>query len=156
MASSLVIKSLYISTIISLSLLIIIVTIEAVSAAKQREIIKMMQRFTAKRSLQNVSASLLRRCISSTSQTASVKDTDEFLARLPPFDYTPPPYSGPSADEVLNKRKEFLSPSMPLLFRKPVTFFSIDFVFFLIDCLWISWFFFVIIIGIFCGHDGIY
>ncbi|XP_013630040.1 alanine--glyoxylate aminotransferase 2 homolog 2, mitochondrial isoform X2 [Brassica napus] len=79
-----------------------------------------MQRFTAKRSLQNVSASLLRRCISTTSQTASVKDTDEFLARLPPFDYAPPPYSGPSADEILNKRKEFLSPSMPLLFRKPL------------------------------------
>lgn len=82
-----------------------------------------MQRLTAKRSVQNISASLWRRCISSTSQAtavASVKDSDEFQARLPPFDYTPPPYTGPSADVILEKRKEFLSPSMFCLYRKPV------------------------------------
>jgi hypothetical protein len=81
-----------------------------------------MQRFAAKRSVQNISVSLWRRCISSTSQaaTASVKDSDEFQARLPPFAYTPPPYTGPSADVILSKRKEFLSPSMFCLYRKPV------------------------------------
>lgn len=79
-----------------------------------------MQRFTAKRSVRNISVSLWRRCLSSTSQTATVKDSDEFLARLPPFDYIPPPYTGPSADVILDKRKEFLSPSVSCLYRKPV------------------------------------
>ncbi|XP_010517133.1 PREDICTED: alanine--glyoxylate aminotransferase 2 homolog 2, mitochondrial [Camelina sativa] len=82
-----------------------------------------MQRLAAKRSVQNISVSLWRRCLSSTSQAtaaAPVKDSDEFQARLPPFDYTPPPYTGPSADVILAKRKEFLSPSMFCLYRKPL------------------------------------
>jgi alanine-glyoxylate transaminase/(R)-3-amino-2-methylpropionate-pyruvate transaminase len=39
---------------------------------------------------------------------------------LPPFDYTPKPYTGPSADEVLRLRKEFLSPALFLYYKKPV------------------------------------
>lgn len=82
-----------------------------------------MQRFMAKRALLGNSIPRWRRSLSSTAQTAtaaSVHDSDEFVARLPPFDYTPPPYNGPSADEILGKRKEFLSPSMFCLYRKPV------------------------------------
>ncbi len=41
---------------------------------------------------------------------------------LPHFDYTPKPYAGPSADEVLRLRKEFLSPALFLYYRKPVMF----------------------------------
>ncbi|CAN8317095.1 unnamed protein product [Cochlearia groenlandica] len=84
-----------------------------------------MQRSMAKKSMRNISVSLARRYLSSKPQKAaastavSVKDPDEFLAKLPPFDYTPPPYTGPSAEEILTKRKEFLSPSMPCLYRKP-------------------------------------
>src|SRR5882724_6485983 len=39
---------------------------------------------------------------------------------LPPFDYTPRPYAGPSADEVLRLRKKFLSPALFLYYKKPV------------------------------------
>ncbi|CAI9782341.1 unnamed protein product [Fraxinus pennsylvanica] len=39
---------------------------------------------------------------------------------LPAFDYTPPPYSGPAADEIMRKRREFLSPSMFCFYKKPV------------------------------------
>ncbi|XP_010529913.1 PREDICTED: alanine--glyoxylate aminotransferase 2 homolog 2, mitochondrial [Tarenaya hassleriana] len=81
-----------------------------------------MRRFMEKRVLLGNSISRWRRSLSSTAQTAtaSVHDSDEFIARLPPFDYTPPPYNGPSGDEILGKRKEFLSPSISCLFRKPV------------------------------------
>ncbi|KAL0310049.1 UNVERIFIED_CONTAM: Alanine--glyoxylate aminotransferase 23, mitochondrial [Sesamum radiatum] len=42
---------------------------------------------------------------------AAAKEVDIF-PQLPTFDYTPPPYTGPTAAEILAKRKEFLSPSM--------------------------------------------
>src|ERR1700722_10610464 len=41
---------------------------------------------------------------------------------LPPFDYQPKPYTGPSAEEVLRLRKEFLSPALFLYYKKPVMF----------------------------------
>jgi alanine-glyoxylate transaminase / (R)-3-amino-2-methylpropionate-pyruvate transaminase len=41
---------------------------------------------------------------------------------LPPFDYQPQPYTGPSAEEVLRLRKEFLSPALFLYYKKPVMF----------------------------------
>src|SRR5437879_12822881 len=41
---------------------------------------------------------------------------------LPPFDYTPKPYAGPSAEEVFRLRKEFLSPALFLYYKKPVMF----------------------------------
>ncbi|KAL9675557.1 hypothetical protein QQ045_003759 [Rhodiola kirilowii] len=40
--------------------------------------------------------------------------------KMPPFDYSPPLYDGPSAEEILRKRKEFLSPSMFHLYDKPL------------------------------------
>ncbi|KAI3474265.1 hypothetical protein Pfo_029053 [Paulownia fortunei] len=42
------------------------------------------------------------------------------IPKIPPFDYTPPPYTGPTAAEILTKRKEFLSPSMFYFYNKPV------------------------------------
>jgi len=39
---------------------------------------------------------------------------------MPPFNYTPKPYAGPSAEEVLAMRKAHLSPSLFLHFKKPV------------------------------------
>ena len=39
---------------------------------------------------------------------------------LPPFDYTPKPYKGPLADEVFQKRKKFLGPSLFHYYKKPV------------------------------------
>lgn len=43
------------------------------------------------------------------------------VPKMPPFDYSPLPYDGPSAEEILRKRKEFLSPSMFHLYEKPVS-----------------------------------
>ena len=42
------------------------------------------------------------------------------LPELPPFDYQPQKYSGPSADEVLRLRKEFLNPGIFLYYKKPL------------------------------------
>lgn len=51
-------------------------------------------------------------------------DRDEAVVvpKLPAFDYTPPPYDGPSGEEILAKRKEFLNPSMFFFYKKPVSF----------------------------------
>jgi alanine-glyoxylate transaminase/(R)-3-amino-2-methylpropionate-pyruvate transaminase len=39
---------------------------------------------------------------------------------LPPFDYQPKAYTGPSADEVLKLRREFLNPGLFLYYKKPL------------------------------------
>lgn len=40
--------------------------------------------------------------------------------QLPPFDHQPQKYSGPSADEVLATRKQFLNPGIFLYYKKPL------------------------------------
>ena len=40
--------------------------------------------------------------------------------QLPPFDHQPQPYAGPSADEILRLRKEFLNPGIFLYYKKPL------------------------------------
>jgi alanine-glyoxylate transaminase/(R)-3-amino-2-methylpropionate-pyruvate transaminase len=39
---------------------------------------------------------------------------------LPPFDYQPKAYTGPSFDEVLKLRRQFLSPGLFLYYKKPM------------------------------------
>jgi len=39
---------------------------------------------------------------------------------LPPFDHQPVKYSGPSADEVLRLRKQFLNPGIFMYYKKPL------------------------------------
>ena len=39
---------------------------------------------------------------------------------LPHFDYQPKPYAGPSADEVLRLRKQFLNPGIFLYYKSPI------------------------------------
>ncbi|MEA3211188.1 MAG: hypothetical protein QOE70_4245 [Chthoniobacter sp.] len=39
---------------------------------------------------------------------------------LPPFDHPPHPYTGPSAEEVLALRKEFLSPAIFAYYQRPI------------------------------------
>jgi alanine-glyoxylate transaminase/(R)-3-amino-2-methylpropionate-pyruvate transaminase len=41
------------------------------------------------------------------------------MPELPPFDHKPVKYSGPSADEVLRLRKQFLNPGIFLYYKKP-------------------------------------
>jgi alanine-glyoxylate transaminase / (R)-3-amino-2-methylpropionate-pyruvate transaminase len=42
------------------------------------------------------------------------------LPQLPPFDHQPQPYSGPSAEEVLALRKQFLNPAIFAYYQRPV------------------------------------
>ena len=39
---------------------------------------------------------------------------------LPPFKYTPQKYTGPSADDVLKRRKQVLNPGIFLYYKKPI------------------------------------
>jgi alanine-glyoxylate transaminase / (R)-3-amino-2-methylpropionate-pyruvate transaminase len=39
---------------------------------------------------------------------------------LPSFDYEPQPYSGPSAEEVLRLRREFLNPALFMYYKQPL------------------------------------
>ena len=39
---------------------------------------------------------------------------------LPPFAHQPQPYTGPSAEEILRLRKEFLNPGIFLYYKKPL------------------------------------
>src|SRR6266478_3663297 len=47
---------------------------------------------------------------------------DMKLPELPPFDHKPKKYSGPTADEVLHLRKQFLNPGIFLYYKKPIMF----------------------------------
>lgn len=83
-----------------------------------------MQRFVARRVLSETnSLRLPQRCFFSQlaqKEESSPNENETFLPKMPPFDYSPPPYSGPSADEILAKRKTFLSPSLFHLYNKPL------------------------------------
>lgn len=48
-------------------------------------------------------------------------DADDRLPQLPPFDHAPRPYNGPRADQVFQKRKKFLGPSLFHYYQKPVS-----------------------------------
>ncbi|OIW00637.1 hypothetical protein TanjilG_09118 [Lupinus angustifolius] len=56
------------------------------------------------------------------SQPATAERRKEVLMapEMPPFDYVPPPYTGPSGDEIMAKRKEYLSPSLPHFYQTPL------------------------------------
>lgn len=42
------------------------------------------------------------------------------MATIPPFDFTPRPYSGPDFDEVMRLRKSHLTPALVTYYEKPV------------------------------------
>lgn len=42
------------------------------------------------------------------------------MATLPPYDYTPLPYDGPSPEEVLALRKDFVNPAIFHYYKKPI------------------------------------
>lgn len=85
---------------------------------------KKMQRFLARSVLSGRELPRWSRCFSSSfaaeAQKEAVNGVD--VPKIPPFHFSPPPYDGPSADEILTKRKEFLSPSMFYFYKKPVSF----------------------------------
>ncbi|GKV02221.1 hypothetical protein SLEP1_g14680 [Rubroshorea leprosula] len=59
-----------------------------------------------------------RRCLSQVAQKQA--ETDVGVPKMPPFDYSPPPYTGPSADEIFAKRKQYLSPALFHFYSKPL------------------------------------
>ncbi|XP_044502074.1 alanine--glyoxylate aminotransferase 2 homolog 2, mitochondrial-like [Mangifera indica] len=84
-----------------------------------------MQRFITRKLLSETTSTnsqRWRRCFSQPveKQEASLNDNEVFLPKMPPFDYSPPPYTGPSADEILAKRKTYLSPSLFHFYSKPL------------------------------------
>lgn len=42
------------------------------------------------------------------------------LPQLPPFDFTPAPYEGPPAHEILEKRRRFMNPGIVLYYKKHI------------------------------------
>lgn len=68
---------------------------------------------------------LLLPCLSRLLSSASGADAAAAAAATPPvlpqFDHQPKPYSGLSADEILQKRKTFLGPSLFYYYQKPVS-----------------------------------
>lgn len=62
------------------------------------------------------------RCLSQVAQkeTTFLPDNGASLPEMPPFHYSPPPYTGPSSSEILRKRREYLSPSFAHFYNKPV------------------------------------
>ena len=40
--------------------------------------------------------------------------------RMPAFDYTPRPYTGPSRDQVLAARQRYANPALFTLYREPL------------------------------------
>ncbi|KAF5471459.1 hypothetical protein F2P56_008248 [Juglans regia] len=80
-----------------------------------------MQGLVVRRVLSGRNSAIAQRCLSQVaSKEASLPDNDVFARKMPPFDYSPPPYDGPSADEIMAKRKEFLSPSFFHFYKKPL------------------------------------
>ncbi|KAL7152205.1 hypothetical protein ABFS83_04G081500 [Erythranthe nasuta] len=70
-------------------------------------------------------ASRVRRFSSAASQSTlaaqPVQENEPVIPKMPPFDYTPPPYTGPSAEEILRKRQQFLSPAVFHFFKNPLS-----------------------------------
>ncbi|KAF2305225.1 hypothetical protein GH714_003180 [Hevea brasiliensis] len=79
-----------------------------------------MQRFIVKRLFSGRNSISLPSPARYFSQLAQKENNDVLIPKLPPFDYSPPPYTGPSADEIMAKRKEFLSPSLFHFYKNPL------------------------------------
>ncbi|KAK9272700.1 hypothetical protein L1049_003077 [Liquidambar formosana] len=80
-----------------------------------------LQRHLLKRAVEGQSQyrHLWRRSSSSSSSSVS-PSVCASPPELPPFNYEPKPYKGPSADEVLQKRKKYLGPSLFYYYQKPL------------------------------------
>ncbi|KAI4353510.1 hypothetical protein L6164_002455 [Bauhinia variegata] len=61
-----------------------------------------------------------QRCFSQLAEKVYQKNDAVLTPELPPFDYSPPPYTGPTAAEILAKRKEYLSPSLLHFYKSPL------------------------------------
>lgn len=76
-----------------------------------------MKRIISKAFSGRRSRSVTQRLLSSLPHS---EENENFLPKMPSFDYTPPPYDGPSAVEILKKRREFLSPAIFHFYKNPL------------------------------------
>ncbi|KAG6643520.1 alanine--glyoxylate aminotransferase 2 homolog 3, mitochondrial-like [Carya illinoinensis] len=68
-------------------------------------------------------SAIAQRCFSLSrlaQKEASLQEDNVSVPKMPSFDYSPPPYNGPSVDEILAKRKDYLSPSLLHSYKKPL------------------------------------
>ncbi|XP_075503865.1 alanine--glyoxylate aminotransferase 2 homolog 3, mitochondrial-like [Primulina tabacum] len=73
------------------------------------------------RAFSGKASSFLRTATASQSTLAQpLQKDDTILPKMPPFDYTPPPYTGPSAEEILSKRQRYLSPAVFHFYKNPI------------------------------------
>ncbi|XP_057970442.1 alanine--glyoxylate aminotransferase 2 homolog 2, mitochondrial-like isoform X2 [Malania oleifera] len=80
-----------------------------------------MQRFMVKGAKSGRDLRRWRRFFSQLAQKEpSFHENDASIPKMPPFNYSPPPYTGPSAADVLSKRKDYLSPSLFHFYEKPL------------------------------------
>ncbi|KAF3331818.1 alanine--glyoxylate aminotransferase 2 3 [Carex littledalei] len=63
---------------------------------------------------------ILGRRLSQLTTSFSNESCAKPLPKMPSFDYTPLPYDGPTAGEILKRRSEFLSPSFFHFYKKPL------------------------------------
>nr|GMD64323.1 alanine--glyoxylate aminotransferase 2 homolog 3, mitochondrial-like [Ipomoea batatas] len=79
-----------------------------------------MKRFivSGRRALSARASPLPHRPFATAAQSA--ESLASLLPKMPPFDYSPPPYTGPSAAEVLQKRQRYLSPAIFHFFKNPL------------------------------------
>ncbi|XP_047317035.1 alanine--glyoxylate aminotransferase 2 homolog 3, mitochondrial-like [Impatiens glandulifera] len=52
--------------------------------------------------------------------STALLETEDAIPKMPPCDYSPPPYNGPSAAQILSKRRQFLNPSVFHLYKDPI------------------------------------
>ncbi|KAL9688547.1 hypothetical protein QQ045_032970 [Rhodiola kirilowii] len=94
--------------------------LEMMKDSKQNAYTMMLMTKVGRR-VKNPSKFIFRlRFLKSQAVTAQTITDALYPPKLPHFDYSPPTYDGPSADEILKKRKEFLSPSIFHLYEKPL------------------------------------
>lgn len=79
-----------------------------------------LQRQILKRSVKESKAKLIICSSFSTAASASASAVATTPPQLPPFDHEPKPYTGPTADQVFQKRKQFLGPSLFHYYQKPL------------------------------------
>lgn len=82
-----------------------------------------MRRLTAVNTLLKREYSVLQRhgfAHTVAQRTNSVHQTEPKVPKMPPFNYSPQPYDGPSTAEIISKRQEFLSPALFHFYNTPV------------------------------------
>ena len=88
--------------------------------AFQTQFLKKALREANSKALHGFSRPTFCASFSSIPSSYAAMGADESKPVLPPFDYEPRPYKGPLTDEIFQKRKKFLGPSLFHYYQKPV------------------------------------